>query len=106
MHELIETYMVLANEQAAKWCKKRKIPFLSRVHEEPSSENTKFLQDLLREKRVFLETDRQNNILITPRDVERYLESMQNPEELYRASRIILPKMSKASYRTDSIGHF
>ena len=30
-HRLIEEFMVLANEEVAKWCTKRKIPFLSRV---------------------------------------------------------------------------
>lgn len=37
-HMLIEECMVVANEEIAKWCEKRKIPYLSRLHDEPSEE--------------------------------------------------------------------
>lgn len=37
-HILIEEFMVLANEEVAKWCSKRQIPYLSRVHDAPSEE--------------------------------------------------------------------
>ena len=50
MHEFIEIYMVLANETVAKFCKRRKIPFLSRVHEAPAIENQKFIRDFLIKK--------------------------------------------------------
>lgn len=106
MHELIETYMVLANEQVAKWCKRRKIPFLSRVHEEPPPENKKFLNDLLKEKGIFLKRDQNNNLLLSPKDLEDYLQKADSPEERYRSSKIILPKMSKACYQEGNSGHF
>ena len=35
-HMLIEEFMVLANEEVAKWCDAQGIPFLSRVHGLPS----------------------------------------------------------------------
>lgn len=31
-HKLIEEFMVLANEEVAKWCENNGLPFLSRVH--------------------------------------------------------------------------
>ncbi len=37
-HMMIEEFMVLANEEVAKWCSTKKIPFLSRVHEAPTEE--------------------------------------------------------------------
>lgn len=46
-HMLIEEFMVIANEEVAKWCTKRKIPFLSRVHPEPSEEGAKIIENIL-----------------------------------------------------------
>lgn len=36
---MIEEFMVLANEEVAKWCVKHELPFLSRVHGLPAREN-------------------------------------------------------------------
>lgn len=47
-HMLIEECMVLANEEVAKWCTKRKIPFLSRVHPEPSEESIKIIENIFK----------------------------------------------------------
>lgn len=56
-HMLIEEFMVIANEEVAKWCSKRKIPFLSRVHPEPSEESTKIIENILQnhkdQKKIF-----------------------------------------------------
>ena len=46
-HLLIEEFMVLANEEVAKWCKKRKIPFLSRVHHEPNEDATNRIHTII-----------------------------------------------------------
>ncbi len=43
-HKLIEEFMVLANEEVAKWCEKENIPFLSRVHGLPGNEQTEIIQ--------------------------------------------------------------
>jgi exoribonuclease R len=46
-HKLIEEFMVLANEEVAKWCKKHDLPFLSRVHGLPGNEQTEIINTIL-----------------------------------------------------------
>ena len=45
---MIEQFMVLANESVASFMQERKIPFIYRVHERPSSEKATAFQDFLR----------------------------------------------------------
>ena len=48
-HKLIEEFMVLANEEVAKWCNKNGLPFLSRVHGLPGNEQTQIIQDIIQD---------------------------------------------------------
>lgn len=106
-HILIEEFMVITNEEVAKWCSKRKIPFLSRVHPEPSEEATRAIFEMMERKnpkkknfeKKFSETN------ISPRQIAEYLEKLPESER-YFASRLILPKMSKAYYSANTSGHF
>jgi len=44
-HRLIEEFMIAANESVTEWMLKRKLPFIYRVHQEPSAEAiTKFVK--------------------------------------------------------------
>ena len=97
-HMMIEEFMVLANEEVAKWCMREKLPFLSRVHEKPGTEQSKLIAEIL-----------ENTSLIdslTPRHIRDHLEQAKDPSERYRLSRLLLPKMSKAVYGDSPKGHF
>lgn len=98
-HKMIEEFMVLANEEVAKWCTKRKIPFLSRYHSEPSDDSTKTIHKILGHNREKSKT------AIKPSDIENFLSKL-NVDEQFFASRLILPKMSKAEYSYGKTGHF
>lgn len=98
-HKMIEEFMVLANEEVAKWCTKRKIPFLSRYHSEPSDDSTKIIHKILGHNREKSKT------AIKPSDIENFLSKL-NVDEQFFASRLILPKMSKAEYSYGKNGHF
>ena len=95
-HKLIEECMVLANEEVARWCSKRQIPFLSRVHEAPPLEHRETIAAIIGKK----STD------ITPKDIETYLSGIDDPHLLYRSMRLLLPKMAKAVYSDRPSQHF
>lgn len=95
-HKLIEECMILANEEVAKWCEKRKIPFLSRTHEAPP-------YDKEEEIRAIIDS---TDPTITPHHIQRYLNAISDPVHLYRATRLLLPKMAKAEYRNVRAPHF
>lgn len=97
-HRLIEEFMVLANEEVAKWCVKRKIPFLSRLHTPPSEEAEATIYEIMGKKS-------QNPLPITPKEIADFLGALSEDEHFF-ASKMILPKMSKASYSDTQMGHF
>lgn len=110
-HMMIEEFMVLANEEVAKWCAKRHLPFLSRIHHFPPQENLKIIQEI-----IGYTTSRKD---ITPWDIRNFLDQYSKEEvskfpswelvqsnTLYRLSRLLLPKMAKAFYSDTALMHF
>ncbi len=95
---LIEECMVLANEEVAKWCVKQKLPFLSRVHAVPGTEQMKLIAEIIEQKHL-AET-------IEPHHIREHLEMAKDPIERYRLSRLLLPKMAKAHYGELPVRHF
>ncbi len=116
-HKLIEEFMVLANEEVAKWCHHHDLPFLSRVHGLPGNEQTEIIQSILRNstKVPILEDGTRWELLLTrakttpvlePTHIREFLENISDPTELYRYSRLLLPKMAKATYSDTPFRHF
>lgn len=97
-HMLIEEFMILANEEVAKWCAKEHLPFLSRVHTAPESEDMRKISEILKDNSLAHR--------IEPHHIREHLERATDPRERYRLSRLILPKMSKAHYGDSPRGHF
>ncbi len=102
--------MVLANEEVAKWCQTKGIPFLSRVHDAPSAEKTREIQEL-----ISMDTmDRHGGMVsvevsdreLTPHEIRTILEQARERGDIYRFSRLLLPKMSKAVYQDKKHRHF
>lgn len=116
-HKLIEEFMVLANEEVAKWCHHHGFPFLSRVHGLPGNEQTEIIQGILRNaakvpvlewwtRGEFLLTKQKWTPVLEPTHIREFLESIRDPIELYRYSRLLLPKMAKATYSDAPFRHF
>lgn len=101
--------MVLANEEVAKWCKNNGLPFLSRVHGLPGNEQTEIIGEILRKN-----SDQPKSVplfkrqipVLEPTHIREFLEKIQNPIDLYRFSRLLLPKMAKATYSDTPFRHF
>lgn len=90
--------MVLANEEVAKWCTKHSLPFLSRIHHLPPEDNAKIIREI-----VGLGKSHEP---IHPKHIRKYLDTLSTGEGMYRASRLLLPKMAKAFYSDKSLMHF
>lgn len=112
-HKLIEEFMVLANEEVAKWCELQGLPFLSRVHGLPGNEQTQIIQGILWNTLSLSQKWTQSGIwkqkwapVLEPTHIREFLESIHDPIELYRYSRLLLPKMAKATYSDTPYRHF
>ena len=102
-HEMIEQFMVLANESVAALMSDKNMPFVYRVHEKPSEEKARSFLEFLREVGVPAKFDPEN---VTSGDYQRLLKSLDNSPLLPIVSRIALRSMMKAVYSPENTGHF
>lgn len=96
-HFLIEEFMVLANEEVAKWCAKKNLPFLSRIHDLPPDENQVIIREIIGYPK---------NAEITPKSIRDAMDTFITEASIYRHSRLLLPKMAKAFYSDKAHRHF
>ena len=102
-HELIEQFMVLANETVAALMTEKKMPFVYRVHESPSEEKAKDFVKFLSEAGVNV---RFNPAKVTPFDYQELLRSLEGNALYPLVNRVMLRSMMKAKYSAENVGHF
>ncbi|MBQ9083021.1 MAG: ribonuclease R [Clostridia bacterium] len=101
--QLIEQMMVTANQAAAKLGKAKKLPFIYRVHEEPSAERLANLQELA----VRLGFDaRKLEPGVRQQDLSELLDKARETKYSRIISFQMLRTMAKARYDTSPIGHY
>ncbi len=100
-HELIESFMVKANEIVAKWA--GNLPFVYRVHEKPDSEKVLRLSELLTNLGVA------NNLKLNgdqPAAYQQIVDKIAGTPKEKILSYLILRTMMKARYAPTCLGHF
>lgn len=101
---IIEECMLAANETVARHMDTRRLPFIYRVHEQPTSEKIERLNNLLAAFGKFVRQDEAGQI--RPMDVEQVLESVKGRPEERIISAVALRSMQQARYSELSLGHF
>ena len=99
---IIEEFMLTANEAAAKLASENEIPFVYRVHEQPSPEKISDLKDALRQLNVeypsFSDTK--------PTHLAQILENAKDKPVYPVVNMLTLRSMAKAKYEPEPKGHF
>ncbi len=98
--KLIEDFMILANEEVAKYMTRLDLPFLYRIHDKPSEEKIAEFLNLIGEKKI--KTDRE----IRPKQVQDLLKSLEEKPDSNILNQLLLRSMAKAKYSEDNIGHY
>ncbi len=102
-YQIIEAFMVLANETVAEYMQSIEAPFIYRIHEKPSEEKATvfraFAQTLGLNAR-FSATD------VKPYDYQNLLKAAENMPAYSVLNRVMLRSMQKARYSPDNVGHF
>lgn len=100
---MIEEFMLLANEAAASFAQKEKLPFVYRVHDKPSPEKLETLSQVL--EALGIET---NGLLPVPdpKALSRILTSVQGKEIELVVNNSLLRSMAKAKYSSEHGGHY
>lgn len=100
--KLIEDFMIQANETIASHIFYMELPFVYRIHGEPSEEkiiNFKKFVSILGYKITGIKE-------INPKSMQNMLEQLKEKEEYSILSSILLRSMQKAVYDKTNIGHF
>jgi ribonuclease R len=102
-HEIIEAFMVLANETVAQYMQAIEAPFVYRVHEKPNEEKATtfraFAQGLGLKARFNVED-------VHPYDYQNLLRSAEDLPVYSVLNRVMLRSMQKAKYSPENVGHF
>ena len=101
--DLIEDFMLLANETVARHCVYLGIPSVYRVHEVPAVDKMKELAQLVRGFGYRFKPGQSD---VHPSQIRHLLEKMKGRPEEAMLSRIVLRSMQKAQYATGCEGHF
>ena len=93
--EIIEEFMLIANETVAEHFEKLKLPFIYRVHEQP---NTEKMQRLYKMTRLFGYTIKGGKDDVHPKALQKMLEIVDGKKEAPMINKMMLRAMEKARY--------
>ncbi len=99
-HTIIEMFMVEANEAVARVLERVGVPFIRRIHPEPSPESLEAMGRFMRAA-GFAVPKR-----ITPGDLQALLAPLKGKPEAYAINLIVLKSMQTAEYSPKQVGHF
>ncbi len=102
-YQIIEAFMVLANETVAEYMHSIESPFVYRIHEKPSEEKATAFQSFAKTLGL--------NAKFHPDDVKPYeyqklLKSAEDLPVYPVLNRVMLRSMQKAKYSPENLGHF
>jgi ribonuclease R len=101
-HQLIEEFMVVANEAVAYFLSERNIPLIFRVHPKPGEEDLRKLREMLDNFSIFLPQVKS----IKSRDLQKALSQAKGrPWEKF-VNLQVLKSLKLASYSPENRGHY
>lgn len=100
---LIEDLMIKANEIVASTIEKMKLPMVFRIHEKPHAKRLEAFKKISEAKGYPCHIDSLNCI---PRDVARYLNTIDNVDDKEILSSLLLRCLAKAKYSIQNKKHF
>ena len=102
-YQIIEAFMVLANETVAEYAASIEAPFVYRIHEKPNEEKATAF-------RVFAQTlgltARFSAADVKPYDYQNVLNAAKDLPVYSVLNRVMLRSMQKAKYSPENVGHF
>lgn len=99
-HQLIEEFMLMANEIVAKTLDEAQMPYIARVHDKPDEDRLNELREHLISAGV------QCGDLTDRKEVTRVLAKIKDHSEGYALNVQFLRSLKRACYRADRDGHY
>ena len=105
-HQIIEEFMVAANEAVARLLTDRGLPCVYRVHESPDLDKLGAALKLLSHTPLGDRLPRPKAGGLRPKDVQDILSAASGTDMEYLAGRVLLRTMMQAKYQTRNLGHY
>ncbi|MBR2340952.1 MAG: ribonuclease R [Clostridia bacterium] len=102
-HQIIEQFMVLANETVAQYMQSIEAPFVYRIHEKPSEEKANAFRIFAQNLGI---TAKFKDKDVNPYDYQKILNSAKDLTVYPTLNRVMLRSMQKARYSSENLGHF
>ena len=102
-HQIIEAFMVLANETVAEYMASIEAPFVYRVHEKPTEEKATTFRAFAQTLGLVARFSAQD---VKPYDYQNLLKAAEELPSYSVLNRVMLRSMQKARYDTENLGHF
>lgn len=101
--QIIEEFMLAANETVAEHFHWLKVPFLYRIHEDPDSEKLLHFMEFITNFGYIVKGTANT---VHPRALQTLLEEIKGSKEETVISTVMLRSMKQAKYDAQSLGHF
>lgn len=101
-HKIIEECMLLANQAAARFLLKRKLPALYRIHDGPAADKLEDLRKFLGEFGLHLRGGAEPQ----PADFLELLDVVRERPDSHLIQTVLMRSLKQAVYSPDNIGHF
>ena len=101
-HQMIEEFMIAANEAVAEYLQSRGAPCLYRIHPEPNQEKLDSLFKLLRKTDLAESLPEETD----PKSLQALLHRVEGTDLEFLVNRLLLRTMMQASYDPENQGHF
>lgn len=98
---IIEEFMLMANECAARLARENDVPFIYRIHEIPPEEKITKLKEVLLKFNINVPFAK-----VKPIHIEQILEKAKESNAYESINLMVLRSMSKAKYLEEPLGHF
>ncbi|MBI5049130.1 MAG: ribonuclease R [Deltaproteobacteria bacterium] len=100
-HQIIEEFMLAANQSVAAHIARLKLPFLYRIHEEPDEESMNEFKEFIQNFGYYLKGKK-----LSPNVLRNLLSEADGKPEEKLINHILLRSMKQARYSEKNIGHF
>ena len=101
-HQIIEEFMIAANEAVARFMEEKGVPFIYRIHEPPKKEAIDEFRSFISHLgyRMRKDTDQ------SPKELQKVLFDVKGKPEERMVNQILLRSMKWARYSAKNLGHF
>lgn len=103
--DLIEDFMLFANETVAQHFYWMEVPFLYRTHETPDTEKIEKLATFIHNFGYHIKIKTSDHE-VHPKEIQKLLASIEGTEEEALIARLALRSMKQAKYSVECTGHF